>query len=429
MVRGYFLLGDRSGLKPVPTKCYTRRKRQKMSLDLNQIAAQIEGMAAGLKAEQKEKEGRLGYALDVLRLKSGDLDSLRKRIESSKTTWLVAGVDSELIGRHEPISCPPDFAVIAIDGSHIDIDRHSSARCCLINIGSVILRYGRNPDATLRSRPALYASEQDLTISDPLSNNEQPLERELLGIKRTVAECQALAELCEELPPDLPTLALLDGSLILFRLAGQPDYISRELLENGYLKALNRIKDIGKKKKLALASYISFPRSTEVVNALRVAVCPYNPPDCDRNCPRSVPSAKRECEAVAGVQDSSIFSRILEPGERSATFISRSSVVQRHYGENEVRFFYLRGDEEMARVEFPRWVEERGLVDLVHALVLDQCRRGQGYPVALSEAHEQAVLTGADREQFQYLVELALSERCLPTITSAKSRSKKTRWI
>ena len=70
-----------------------------------------------------------------------------------------------------------------------------------------------------------------------------------------------------------------------------------------------------------------------------------------------------------------------------------------------------------------------GLVDLVQTLVLDQCRRGQGYPVALSEAHEQAVVTGADREQFQYLVELALSEKRLSTITSAKSRSKKTRWI
>ena len=402
-----------------------------MSLDLNQVAAQIEGMAANLKAEQKEKEGRLSHALEVFHAKSSDLDSLRKRIESSKTTWLVAGIASELIGRHKSISCPPDFTVIAVDGSHIDVDRHSAARCCLINIGSVVLRYGQKPEAMLRNQPALYASEQDLTISDPLSNDEQLLERELLGIKRAVAECQALAELCEELPPNLPTLVLLDGSLIMWGLAGQayPDYVKKELLENGFLQALNRINEIGQKTRLALASYISFPRSTEVVNALRVAICPYDPPDCDRNCPRSAPSSKRECEAVAGVQDSSIFSRILEPGERSATFISRSSVVQKHYGENEVRFFYLKGDEEIARVELPRWVEERGLVDMLHALVLDQCRRGQGYPVALSEAHEQAVVTGADREQFQYLVELALSEKRLSTTTSAKSRSKKTRWI
>jgi hypothetical protein len=410
--------------------CYTRHKSfAEMSLDLNKVATQIEGMADSLKSEQKGKVARLSHALGLLHAKSGEVDSLRKRIEGSKTTWLVAGVTNELIGRHKPKSCPPDFAVIAIDGSHIDVDRHSAARCCLINIGSVVLRYGTKPDASLQSEPALYASEQELTILDPLSNAEQPLEREMLGIKRSVAELQSLAELSQELPPDLPALALIDGSLILFRLAGQPDYVSKELLENGYLKALDKIKDFSQKKRLALASYISFPRSTEVVNVLRVAVCPYDPPDCDRNCPRSVPASKRECEAVAGIQDSAIFSRILEPGERSATFVSRSSVVQKHYGDNEVRFFYLKGDEEIARVEFPRWVEERGLLDLVQTLVLDQCRRGQGYPVALSEAHEQAVVTGADREQFQYLVELALSERRLPTTTSAKSRSKKTRWI
>jgi hypothetical protein len=400
-----------------------------MSLDLNKVASQIEGMAASLKAEQKDKEARLSHALEVLHAKSSDIASLKKRIDYSKTTWLVAGLTNELMGRHKPKRCPTDFAIIAVDGSHIDVDRHSAARCCLINVGSIVLRYGQDPSARLSSEPSLYASERELTIADPLSNDEQPLERELLGIKRAVSEIEALARLVEELPPDLPTLALLDGSLILFRLAGQPDYVSRELLENGYLKALNRIKEVSQEKKLALASYISFPRSTDVVNALRVALCPYEPPDCDRNCPRSAPASIRVCEAVAGLQDSTIFSRILEPGERSATFVSRSSVVQRHYGKHEVRFFYLKGDEEIARVEFPRWVEDRGLLDLVHALVLDQCHRGQGYPVALSEAHEQAVVTGADREQFQYLVELALSEKRLPIATSAKSRSKRTRWI
>ena len=402
-----------------------------MSLDLNKVAAQVEGMAAALKAEEYERGARLVYALNALRARSADIPSLRHRIESSKTTWLVAGLTDELVETHQPVACPPDFAVIASDGSHIDVDRHSAARCCLINIGTILLRYGHNADAALRSQPTLYASDQDLIIFDPLSNDQQPLERGLLGMKRAVLECLALAEMADGTPPSVPTLALLDGSLIMWGLAGQayPEYVRKELLENGFLEALDRLRESGRKTGLALASYISFPRSADVVNALRVAICPHEPPDCDRNCPRSLPSVKRECEAVAGVLDSSLFSRLLEPGQRSATFISRSRIVRDHYREHEVRFFYLKGDEEIARVEFPRWVEERGLVDLVHALVLDQCRRGQGYPVALSEAHEQAVLTGADREQFQRLVELALTEKRLPTATSAKSRSKRTRWI
>ena len=87
-------------------------------------------------------------------------------------------------------------------------------------------------------------------------------------------------------------------------------------------------------------------------------------------------------------------------------------------------------DDEIARVEIPQWVaQDENLLNLTHSLVLDQCRRGQGYPVALAEAHEQAVVTGADRESFWQLVESLLIGEHLPTPTSAKSFSKRTRWV
>jgi len=68
-------------------------------------------------------------------------------------------------------------------------------------------------------------------------------------------------------------------------------------------------------------------------------------------------------------------------------------------------------------------------IPLTHSLVVDQCRRGQGYPVAISEAHEQAVVTGRDRDQFWQLVQLNLAESTLSEDTSGKSRSKRTRWV
>jgi hypothetical protein len=47
----------------------------------------------------------------------------------------------------------------------------------------------------------------------------------------------------------------------------------------------------------------------------------------------------------------------------------------------------------IARVEIPRWVAENpGMVALVHTLIYDQCMKGQGYPVALARAHEQALM-------------------------------------
>ena len=179
-------------------------------------------------------------------------------------------------------------------------------------------------------------------------------------------------------------------------------------------------------KKLAVASYISFPRSTDVVNLLRVAVCPHEQVDCDKGCD----SGKRDCDTMAGLVDSQLFFNLLAPGERSAVFSSQSKVSTEHYGEHEVHFFYVRVDDEIARMEVPRWVaRNKELVGLTHSLVLDQCRRGQGYPVALSEAHEQAVVTGADRQNFWELVEASLVEEHLPTPTTGKSRSKRTRWV
>ena len=78
----------------------------------------------------------------------------------------------------------------------------------------------------------------------------------------------------------------------------------------------------------------------------------------------------------------------------------------------------------------PQWVaQEGGELELTHALILDQCRRGMGYPIAIAEAHEQAVVTGPDREEFKQLLEDALARKRLPVYTSEKARSKRMRWL
>lgn len=399
-----------------------------MSLDLTKVVSQVGGMVARLKAGVEEKQKRLQHALDVLRNQASNLDYLARKIASSKTTWLVAGLVDGLDQRYEAPPIPTEFTIIATDGSHIDVDRHKSTRCYLINIGTVILHYGASPSATLDSFPCLYSGDEDLVIVPTgAKGREQPIEGTLLGIKRSVDECHQLAELAAELPQDSLTLALLDGSLILWGLEAYPEFVTEALLDKGFLGYLDDIKRLNNGKKLALASYISFSRSTDVVNALRVALCPHDPADCDHYCP---PNKARECDAVAGVQDRELFSNLLGQGERSAIFTSQSSIVQKHYGVHQVYFFYLKVDDEIARIEIPQWVAmDENLLNLVHTLVLDQCQRGHGYPVALSEAHEKAVVTGVDREEFWQLVESFLVEERLPSLSSAKSRSKRTRWV
>ncbi|MBA7524010.1 hypothetical protein ES705_16147 [subsurface metagenome] len=399
-----------------------------MSLDLTKVVAQVGGMVARLRAGVEERQKRLQRTLDVLHGQSDTIDRLTRKIAASKTTWLVAGLVDGLDPHYKASPTPTEFTIIATDGSHIDVDRHKSTRCYLINIGTVILHYGASPGATLDSFPYLYSGDKELVIAPTnVKGREQPIEGTLLGIKRSVDECHQLVELAAELPQDSPALALLDGSLILWGLEAYPEFVTEALLNKGFLGYLDDMRKLNNGKKLALASYISLPRSTDVVNALRVALCPHDPADCDRYCP---PNKTRECDAVAGIQDRELFSNLLSQGERSAVFTSQSSIVQKHYGRHQVYFFYIQVDDEISRVEIPQWVAmDENLLNLVHTLVLDQCQRGQGYPVALSEAHEKAVVTGVDREEFWQLVESFLVEEHLPTLSSAKSRSKRTRWV
>ena len=78
----------------------------------------------------------------------------------------------------------------------------------------------------------------------------------------------------------------------------------------------------------------------------------------------------------------------------------------------------------------PKWVaEDENLLALGHSLILDQCKRGQGYPVAISEAHEQAVVSTGDRRIFKEMVSQALERQGITPYTSEKDRSKRTPWV
>jgi len=104
--------------------------------------------------------------------------------------------------------------------------------------------------------------------------------------------------------------------------------------------------------------------------------------------------------------------------------------VPKKHDPTPIRFFYLNVGREIARVEVPAWVaQDQVLLDRLHAVIYDQAQKGNGYPYALSRAHEQAVVNTADRERFNELVTAALLRQGLPVRTSEKSRSKGRRAI
>ena len=381
-----------------------------MPLDLSLLHPQLQELGSHIAEQRGEFAARLERALAEAADASADsaLGDLQERIDThrGRYTWLVGVPTGPMTDRTGAPAVPPDHAVAAVDGSQIEVERDAPVACYLLNIGQVTLRYGSQPEASLSSVPTLRYGPEQLTVTDPKrKTREQMVDGVMLGALRAAAELDALADIAEDLPADLPAVGLIDGTLVQWGFSGQgyPRFL-RDRLLGGYLDALERLRDIASRKPFAVASYISLPRATEAVNALRLAICPFPAPDCDANC-GALSSSDRPCEAVGRVRDRDLFGRLLGLGERSVRFESRSSVVVEDYGPHAVSFFYLNAGPEVARVEVPEWSLPH--TDLLHAAVWSQIALGNGYPVALAEAHEQAVVRAADRDLFWELVEAA----------------------
>jgi GNAT superfamily N-acetyltransferase len=363
-----------------------------------------------------------------------DIDeyAARREMADRDAVWNTPEMGEAPATRYDLPAAPDDFIVAAVDGSHIDVDRHLPARCFLINTGHAVLTYGKNPSADLDSEPRLYASDDDLSIRESSGYRQQTIEGAVLGAKRTVEEIRKLAELVRALPSDVPTLALLDGTLMMLGLSGPANqaFVLEELVENGFASALDELRELAESRPLAVASYISLPRHSELANGLRLLTCEASLRDGTYAC-SSTDSEWSPCgPCVGGIMDRELFGAHLETGQRSAMFTTTSPDVDKYYRGTGLNFFYLNAGEEIARVEVPSWVAEReDAVNLTHSLLMDQCNRGHGYPVALMESHEQAVVSGADRRHFVGLVEGALQDQGLPVYTSEKALSKRMRWL
>ena len=405
-----------------------------MALNLADTALQIDRMADEVSARQSDFDERLKRALGTLDGFDTQAYADKLRRSGSGVAWNLPAPMEHPSARVAPPQLPADYRVVAVDGSHIDVDRHLAARCFLINIGVAELAYGTDPDAQLYSRPKLYASDDELAIRDDSSGREELIQGAVLGAKRAVEEVRALADVARELPPETPTLALLDGTLVMIGIGllryGNRQFVLRRLVEEGFAQALADLRELARDRPLAVASYISLPNSVEVANATRLLHCPYQVAACETNCGH-LPARERPCDkAVGGIRDRQLFANTLNEGERSAVFAGSYQLVKSYYQGQDVCFFYVNTGVEMGRVEVPSWVaQDEAALGLTHAMIIDQCRKGPGYPTALMEAHEQAVVNGADRRSFVELVENALQDRRLPVYTSEKNRTKRLRWV
>ena len=407
-----------------------------MALDFSQTARQMMSAMGGLSSTARSRRQRFADTLDRASAVTPD-DAAQRTASAANRPFIVARTGAEgLLDSIAPSPAPPDWTAISVDGSHIDVDRHLPLRCYLINLGGCILTYGANPDCRFFSEPSLATGDTDLYLRpDDGSNVETPISGQLLGALRTVREVERLADTVEAAPPTVPVLALLDGTLAFWDIqrGNYPRYVVETLVNERLRGALARLREASRSQRpVALAAYTSRPQTTEVAGAVRACLCVSNPTECTRRC-----SARRsdlaQCDSAAGFDDRELFDALLEPGHRSPLYQTgrRAShfALDLAVGTEWSRFYYVNSGTEIARVEVPDWVAaDPALLALGHAMLAKQCELGLGYPVAISEAHEQAVVSGRDREEFRKLALMLMEQNGLPTPESAKTVSKRLPW-
>lgn len=389
-------------------------------LDLTKLAQQMQGISQHLQQEALASRQRLELAQRLLiqaGLRQPDLIELQQ-------TWrdrlgFAAATPVEPLDFRPFLNTAPDsHTILATDGSQIAPSHHEIAYCYLINVGRIVLHYGQNRHPLLDSLPEAFYRAEDLYLSRQWGIRTE----EWMGYRRTVSEATMLAELAvalgEETSRSSPCLAMVDGSLIYWFLESLPGEARDQILPP-ILTAWEQLHQL----QVPLVGYLSASRSGEALNFLRLQTCPFLTPDCATHC--SGQTDRAPCQVFDPLRDVTLWAAILQPGQRSPLWQSSARIME-FYGVHSIYFCYVHVGTEVARLEFPAWVaQDPALLSIALDLTLAQVQKGYGYPVALAEAHNQAVVRGSDRARFFALLEQQMIRVGLRNVGTSYKEARK----
>lgn len=392
-------------------------------LDLTKVARSLPGMSQHLQAEAKASLQRKERAIALLQqaqARQQDLVELQQQWRDRLI--FAAATPLEPLDTCIDLFAPPaQHTVFATDGSQIAPSHHEIAYCYLINVGRVMLHYGQSLHPLLDSLPEVFYKPEDLYVSKQWGIRTE----EWMGYRRMVSEAQMLTEMaCRWVRPpgahyDTPNLAMVDGSLIYWFLEGMP-IEARDRLLPPIIAAWETLQQEG----IPMMGYLSASRSGEANNFLRLQACPYDTPNCGTHCHEV--SDRLPCQIIDPLRDTTLWETLLQPGQRGPLWMSSARILELYPEALRTCFCYVHVGTEVARVEVPLWVaENETLLNQSLSILLGQVHKGYGYPVALAESHNQAVVRGGDRARFFSLLEQQMIRAGLQNVGTSYKEARK----
>lgn len=301
------------------------------------------------------------------------------------------------------VSIPQYYTVLAVDGSQIYPDHHiKGIECFLINTGGCLLSYQKMSSAQLFSQPHVYVPEACEIVSSVVG-----FSAELVDLLREEHEFKLMVQrACNK---QEQSIALFDGNLLCWHLESKSPQVKTTFMQR-YGVQFERLYQ----QRIIHAGYLSASRFRDLCKVLEIGF-------------QNHPLYSDYLNALKTMVDTDLLWSILEPKQRTTVFYSTNPLVEYYATYAKPCFFYLHVGSEIVRVEIPRWIgQDPAFVDTIASICLDQCTKGNGYPVALAEAHAQAVIKNADRDFFyQLLSRFAVTQKQRVTV-SPKNLKKRT---
>lgn len=386
-----------------------------MTLELSKVTAQVTAMGQSAAQRASARALIVPIVRDLLVTYATDAE-LRVKVEQAIAIGWGGAIPrtDPLDGVFDPPTLPDRMTVVAADGSQIYPDHHSLALYYVINVGSIVLRLGTGETPATASNPlvcfdeAELYGEEDYLVSGPAIN-----------ARRAVAEMTRLAQLAIEEAKTAPTFALADGNIALRVQQAAVPPAEAERLQQEYIAQLDALRA----HHVASAGFISRPGATAVVKLLQLAT--YSLDDVESRV------RNYKGRPFDGLLDTALFARQLAPGQRSAVFelASQWGEPYRKTG-HAICFFYLNTGTAhrpvIARVEVPEWVaSDASLLGLAHGAIIDQSRiADSAYPYALTRADELAVITNAEKANFEQMIGVEMLRHGMEAGPSEKAATK-----
>jgi len=359
-----------------------------MPINYLNLQPQIKDYCEQAKSIYKSRSRKIDQALDLLRRCADEIASEALQdipaLTSPHAKSRCARPNNERIDRSYGLINKEQYVLLASDGSQITSNHHDALPISLINISGIFYQ------------PNSGKAPEIQTFSEFIRNNDNDIVLRIIpedqvNMIRDVAEAGMLANWHSE--SDLPIVAISDGPLELFH---EPrTSADHQQLFQEYLRTLQKIYQSGR----ILGGYIDKPRADLVISMLEIIYKSGSGLD------------------LSNISDADIFSRLLEPGSRSAIFQLNSPSSNNYTGPLALQFFYLnvgRKDKPwIVRVEINRWTaDDIASVCLLHHALLDQCHLmgSQPYPYLLHRAHEEAVVHFDEKEKLTSLLAFLLQQ-------------------